>query len=61
LIAVELQNLTCTPFPGHVEHHAETYDSMKLKTDDAKWMASPPAQRLNVGKTSTSSVKKTNH
>ena len=35
---------------GHVEHHAETYDSMKLKTDDAKWMASPPAQRLNVGK-----------
>jgi hypothetical protein len=32
-----------------------------LKTDDAKWMASPPAQRLNVGKTSTSSEKKTNH
>jgi len=33
---------------GHVEHHAETYDSMNLKTDDAKWMASPPAQRLHV-------------
>ena len=35
---------------GHVEHHAETYDSMKLKTDDANWMASPPAQRLHIGK-----------
>jgi hypothetical protein len=31
---------------GHVEHHAETYDDMSLKTDDAAWMAAVPAQRL---------------
>ena len=29
---------------------------MKLKTDDANWMASPPAQRLNVGKTWESGI-----
>jgi hypothetical protein len=34
---------------------------MKLKTDDAKWMASPPAQRLNVGETLTPEEKKTDH
>jgi len=32
---------------GHVEHHAETYDDMMLKTDDENWMKSAPAQRLN--------------
>lgn len=32
---------------GHVEHHAETYDDMLLKTDDAQWMKSPAAQSLN--------------
>jgi len=32
---------------GHVEHHAETYDDMQLKTDDDVWMKSAPAQRLN--------------
>ena len=32
---------------GHVEHHAETYDDMLLKTDDSTWMKSAPAQRLN--------------
>ena len=32
---------------GHVEHHAETYDDMLLKTDDPVWMKSAPAQRLN--------------
>jgi len=32
---------------GHVEHHAETYDDMLLKTDDAKWMKSPAAKSLN--------------
>lgn len=29
---------------GHVEHHAETYDDMMLKTDDENWMRSAPAQ-----------------
>ena len=32
---------------GHVEHHAETYDDMSLKTDNQVWMDSQPAQRLN--------------
>jgi len=32
---------------GHVEHHAETYDDMLLKTDDAQWMKSPAAKSLN--------------
>jgi hypothetical protein len=32
---------------GHVEHHAETYDDMLLKTDDEKWMTSPAAKSLN--------------
>jgi len=32
---------------GHVEHHAETYDDMQLKTDNKVWMNSKPAQRLN--------------
>lgn len=32
---------------GHVEHHAETYDNMMLKTDDPKWMNSPAAKSLN--------------
>ena len=27
---------------GHVEHHAETYDDMSLKTDE-KWMNTPAA------------------
>lgn len=31
---------------GHVEHHAETYDDMSLKVDDAQWMAGAPAERL---------------
>lgn len=35
---------------GHVEHHAETYDDMQLKTDDKNWMKSKPAQRLNGDK-----------
>ena len=30
-----------------MEHHAETYDDMLLKTDDPVWMKSAPAQRLN--------------
>jgi len=34
---------------GHVEHHAETYDDMSLKLDDAQWMATAPAQRLSQG------------
>ena len=29
---------------GHIEHHAETYDDMTLKTDNPVWMASAPAQ-----------------
>lgn len=33
---------------GHVEHHAETYDDMTLKTDDARWMRRPAAQLLNA-------------
>jgi hypothetical protein len=33
---------------GHVEHHAETYDDMTLKTDDPKWMSGAPAQVLNA-------------
>jgi hypothetical protein len=32
---------------GHVEHHAETYDDMLLKTDDPNWMRSPAAKSLN--------------
>lgn len=32
---------------GHVEHHAETYDDMSLKTGDEKWMQSPAAKSLN--------------
>jgi len=32
---------------GHVEHHAETYDDMALKTDDERWMRSPAAKSLN--------------
>jgi len=32
---------------GHVEHHAETYDDMTLKTHDTKWMESPAAKLLN--------------
>jgi len=32
---------------GHVEHHAETYDDMSLKTDDKRWMESPAAIQLN--------------
>ena len=32
---------------GHVEHHAETYDDMQLKTDDPQWAKSPAAQTLN--------------
>jgi len=31
---------------GHIEHHAETYDDMSLKTDNPVWMASAPAQRM---------------
>lgn len=31
---------------GHIEHHAETYDDMSLKTDNPIWMASAPAQRM---------------
>merc|ERR1712216_895100 len=27
---------------GHIEHHAETYDDMSLKTDNPVWMASAP-------------------
>jgi hypothetical protein len=34
---------------GHVEHHAETYDDMSLKTD-ARWRKSPAAQLLDVDK-----------
>jgi len=32
---------------GHVEHHAETYDDMLLKTDDEKWMKTQAALSLN--------------
>jgi hypothetical protein len=32
---------------GHVEHHAETYDDMTLKTDD-RWMQTPAAKSLNA-------------
>jgi len=35
------------PTTVHVEHHAETYDDMMLKTDDPVWMKSKPAQLLN--------------
>jgi len=35
---------------GHIEHHAETYDDMSLKTDNPVWMASAPAQRM-IGNT----------
>lgn len=31
---------------GHVEHHAETYDDMTLKTDDA-WRRTPAAKSLD--------------
>mmetsp|Transcript_11132 Transcript_11132/g.18903 ORF Transcript_11132/g.18903 Transcript_11132/m.18903 type:complete len:306 (+) Transcript_11132:1-918(+) len=33
---------------GHVEHHAETYDDMLLKTDDAKWMKTNAAISLSA-------------
>ena len=32
---------------GHVEHHAETYDDMLLKTDDPQWMKSAAAKSLS--------------
>jgi len=35
------------PVTVHVEHHAETYDDMMLKTDDPVWMKSAPARVLN--------------
>lgn len=34
---------------GHIEHHAETYDDMSLKTDE-RWKRSPAAQKLNSDK-----------